>query len=170
MSGGDDKTVRIWDVKKTDKELYTFREHSDSVFSVDVFSNEQSVSSNEQHIISGSWDRTLKLWLWNGKYGRYIYSFKGHSDRIYSVNFSHDGNCIISGGNDGIFLWDVKRRRWIARLLVFNDDEWITVTSNGYFTTSSRKIGQRLSIQVNGKQLINNRSFYRPDLVRYKLK
>ena len=47
------------------------------------------------HIISGSRDRTLKLW--EADTGEHLGTFEGHTDVVWSVAFSPDGSLIVSG-------------------------------------------------------------------------
>ena len=54
VSGGTDKTLKVWDAE-TGQEMLTLTGHSDSVISV-VF------SPNGRRIISGSHDKTVKIW------------------------------------------------------------------------------------------------------------
>ncbi len=68
--------------------------------------NSIAFSPNGKYIISGSMDKTIKLWdLVSGKE---IKTFTGHTDWIKSIAFSPDGTKIISGSCDEtIKLWDV---------------------------------------------------------------
>jgi len=65
--------------------------HSDYVNSV-VF------SPDGRQVLSGSDDKTIKLWDVNT--GREIRTFSGHTDWIRSVAFSPDGNRILSYSDD----------------------------------------------------------------------
>ncbi len=160
VSGHTDNTLRVWNVN-SGKMLRRFWGHSGSVFSVDV-------SPDGSKIVSGSRDNTVKLW--NAYSGRLIHSFK-HEDDVYSVKFTSDSSRIISAGNDGIFLWNIKTKKNIARLVVFKDQEWLTVIPDtGIFVASSRG-GDKLSIWLRGRgsKLNNNNKFNHPNLVQNKL-
>ena len=40
--------------------------------------------------------------------GRQVHTLTGHSDRVYSVDFSPDGNRVVSGSDDTfVKIWDV---------------------------------------------------------------
>jgi len=159
VSGHTDNTLRVWNMNG--RMLRRFWGHSGSVFSVDV-------SSDGRKIISGSRDNTVKLW--NASSGRLIHSFK-HQDDVYSVKFTSDSNRIISAGNDGIFLWDIKTKKNIARLVVFKDQEWLTVIPDTGVFVASRRGGNKLSIWLRGRgsKLNNNKEFNRPELVKSQL-
>ena len=60
------------------------------------------------HIISGSHDRTIRIW--DAKTGDAVGDpLKGHTDWVWSVAYSPDGWHIISRSNDGtIRIWDAK--------------------------------------------------------------
>jgi WD40 repeat protein len=82
-----------WDVKG----------HSDSVNSV-------AFSPDGKQAISGSNDKTLKLW--DVASGSVIRTFSGHSSWVYSAAFSPDGKQAISGSNDKTLkLWDIASGR-----------------------------------------------------------
>ena len=79
--------------------------HSSEVSSV-------TFSPNGQYVLSGSGDKTLKLW--EVASGRLIRTFEGHSRAVNSVAFSPDGRYALSGSDDKTLkLWDVSSGRKI---------------------------------------------------------
>lgn len=53
-------------------------------------------------------DRTINLWDLGS--GRRLKTMTGHSDNIYSVDFSMDSHTLISGSADGtVRVWDVNK-------------------------------------------------------------
>lgn len=79
--------------------------HSDDVNSV-------AFSPDGWYALSGSNDKTLKLW--DIATGREIRTFKGHSKMVYSVAFSPDGRYALSGSWDSTLkLWDIATGREI---------------------------------------------------------
>jgi WD40 repeat protein len=71
--------------------IRTIQGHSDWVWSV-------AVSPDSQTIVSGSMDRTIKIW--HLKTGKEIRTLQGHLDTVESVVFSTDGQTIVSGSCD----------------------------------------------------------------------
>ena len=75
-----------------------FLGHSDCVNSV-------AFSPDGAYILSGSDDKSLKLW--DRQTGKIVKSYEGHSNRVNSVAFSPDGAYILSGSADkSLKLWD----------------------------------------------------------------
>ncbi len=73
--------------------------HTDAVTSV-------AFLPDGNHIVSGSRDRTIKLWSCKG---HEIRTFRGHNDQVTSVAISSDGKHILSGSSDdSIKLWDIS--------------------------------------------------------------
>ena len=65
-------------------------------------------SSDGNMIISGSDDKTLRLW--DVHTGEHIHTLSGYTDFIKTVAFSPDGNMIASSGWDGtVLLWELGK-------------------------------------------------------------
>jgi WD domain, G-beta repeat len=81
----------------------TFAGHTDVVLSV-------AFSPGGETVLSGSGDKTLKLWdIVNG---RALRSFTGHTDRVRSVAISPNGRTALSGSEDkSLKLWDIASGR-----------------------------------------------------------
>ncbi len=82
------------------RECLKIEGHSSSVESV-------AFSPQGDLIVSGSRDKTLRLWDLEGN--MVAPPFKGHSASVYSVAFSPQGDCIVSGSHDQTLrLWDLE--------------------------------------------------------------
>jgi WD40 repeat protein len=66
--------------------------------------NSVAFSPDGQHIVSGSRDKTLKIWDANN--GKQLQTLTGHTGWVTSVSFSPDGQRIVSGNYDKtVKLW-----------------------------------------------------------------
>ena len=51
------------------------------------------------------WSNPIKLW--NVETGRYLGILSGHTEPVETLVFSHDGQILASGSDDGtVLLWD----------------------------------------------------------------
>ena len=84
--------------------LKTLEGHSKQISSI-------AYSPDGTRIMSGSWDKTLRLW--DALSGAHLNTFTGHSDFVLSVAFSSDGTQIMSDSEDKTFrLWNVMTGQW----------------------------------------------------------
>ncbi len=87
-------------VQRVDQSLKTFIGHSKSLKTV-------AFLPSGQQVLSGSADRTLKLW--DVKTGNAVRTFIGHGDIVNSVAISPDGNTALSASHDKTLkLWDLN--------------------------------------------------------------
>jgi WD40 repeat protein/energy-coupling factor transporter ATP-binding protein EcfA2 len=102
-SAGDDRTVRLWDVR-THKPLGApLRGHAGAVSTV-------AFSTDGRMLASAGDDRTVRLWdvRTHKPLGAPL---RGHSGAVSSVAFSPDRRVLASGSDDNtIRLWDVRTR------------------------------------------------------------
>ena len=78
----------------------TFKGHSKPVSSV-------SFSPDGKRIVSGSWDKTLKVW--DAQTGQETLTLNGHLGGVSSVSFSPDGKRIVSSSRDKtVKVWDIS--------------------------------------------------------------
>ena len=81
------------------KEL-TLKGHSGWVNSV-------SFSPDGKRIVSGSVDKTLKVW--DAETGQEVLTLNGHTQTVTSVSFSPNGRRIVSGSYDNTLkVWDAR--------------------------------------------------------------
>lgn len=94
-----------------------FTEHKRSITTV-------CVSPNSKLLLSGSEDRTLKLW--NLSTGELVQTFYGHTKAVTAAAFSISGKYILSGsGDETVRLWEVSSGRCLRSIA----GHWAEVTS-----------------------------------------
>jgi WD40 repeat protein len=77
--------------------------------------NAVAVSPDGRFIVSGSDDRTVKVWELES--GRLLRSLEGHADRVWAVAVSPDGRFIVSGSDDRtVKVWELESGRLLRSL------------------------------------------------------
>ncbi|MXV75685.1 sigma-70 family RNA polymerase sigma factor [Candidatus Poribacteria bacterium] len=98
-SGGDDSTVRLWDLTNAD-EWMTLEKHTS-------WTNVLAFSPDGGMLASGSTDKTVQLW--NTTTGEPLATLTGHINGITALAFSPDGTTLVSGSADGMIrFWDAQ--------------------------------------------------------------
>jgi WD40 repeat protein len=74
-----------------------------------------AVSPDGRFIVSGSDDRTVKVWELES--GRLLRSLEGHTDWVRAVAVSPDGRFIVSGSVDRtVKVWELESGRLLRSL------------------------------------------------------
>lgn len=98
VSGGEDKTVKIWDIKER-KIIATLKGHTDSVKTV-------AISPNNKYIASAGYDKKIKIWNFAGDL---LQSINAHNLAITDLQFTPDSKNLVSASWDNtIKIWDVQ--------------------------------------------------------------
>jgi WD repeat and SOF domain-containing protein 1 len=94
----EDHNVYIFDMRNMKRALNVLKGHVAAVMSVEF-------SPTGEELISGSYDRTVRLWDRSKGHSRDIYHTK-RMQRVFSVAWSPDNNYVLSGSDDGnVRLW-----------------------------------------------------------------
>ncbi|KAI1897474.1 hypothetical protein AGOR_G00083650 [Albula goreensis] len=103
VTGAGDGSLQIWDTANPQGPLQVLKEHTQEVYSVDW-----SQTRVENLVLSGSWDRTIKVW--DLERSQSLCTLQGHEGVIYSTVWSpHVPGCFASASGDGTLrVWDVK--------------------------------------------------------------
>jgi len=107
LVGSGDSVISLWAIDECNKiknkmgdrqPIQKFSGHSTAVWTVDF-------SPNGEKLVSGSSDKSVKLWQMDGTE---LVTMQGHKSTVWTVHFSPDGQTIASGsGDDTIKLWSI---------------------------------------------------------------
>ncbi|MEG4046531.1 serine/threonine-protein kinase [Microcoleus sp. Pol17_C1] len=98
-SGGGDKNVILWDLKRG-RRMRTIPAHTAAV-------NAIAFSRDGQTLASGSDDKTIRLW--NVRTGSRLRTLSGHAGGVNAIALSRDGKTLASGSEDKTLrLWNLS--------------------------------------------------------------
>jgi len=104
LSASRDKTLILWELNNRDDEM-NYGVPKRCLTGHNHFVSDVVMSSDGQFALSGSWDKTLRLWDLSA--GITTRQFVGHTKDVLSVAFSADNRQIVSGSRDNtIKLWN----------------------------------------------------------------
>ncbi|GBL47993.1 Protein sof1 [Candidozyma auris] len=97
-SAHDDHNCYLWDMRRMDSSLNIYKDHVSAVMDLDF-------SPTGQELVTGSYDKTLRIYRARDGHSREIYHTK-RMQRVFSVCFTTDSRYILSGSDDtNIRLW-----------------------------------------------------------------
>jgi WD40 repeat protein len=121
VSGGEDGTVRIWDLAER-RPAHLRRGHAGWVYAV-------AISPDGRTIASAGDDATIRLWQLDT--GESTGILTGHLRRIRSLAFTADGR-LVSGAEDGqVCLWDTGRASLIRAMRTPGCPVWAVAPGAG---------------------------------------
>jgi WD40 repeat protein len=102
-SGGDDGTLRLWDVSAAPRQLMVVHVTGAPVFSV-------AFSPDGHYVATGDAGGQVRIWsLGHGGRPVPIARLTGPAGIVYSVAFSPDGRRLAAGSSDrSVYLWDTS--------------------------------------------------------------
>mmetsp|Transcript_26916 Transcript_26916/g.43281 ORF Transcript_26916/g.43281 Transcript_26916/m.43281 type:complete len:362 (-) Transcript_26916:254-1339(-) len=123
LTSSGDKTCILWDLKDTPRVKSHFYGHNGDVVSTSID------STNPNMFVSGSSDKTSKLWDTRKKDA--VMTFRDSQADVSSVDFMAGANAFISGSEDGVTrLYDLRTYKTMASYIADT-----AVTSLGFSKT-----------------------------------
>lgn len=93
ITGGNDGMVYLW--RATGKAAHSWQAHTDSITFV--------LASNDR-VISGSWNKELSFWKWDGQKEK-LQTTASHSARPITADYHPTTNTVLVGYRDGTLRW-----------------------------------------------------------------
>ena len=119
LTGGHDCLIKIHEIRQANGHicLAQYAGHKSII-------TEIHFTTNESHIVSSSFDRTIKIW--NSQSASCERTLVGHTDAVLTCAISPDGRHIASGSTDNnIKLWDFATGECITTAKKHN--KWVKV-------------------------------------------
>ncbi len=98
-----------------------------------------SITRNGKYLISGSTDKTIKIWDLQNK--KQLFSLNDHQEKVTTLTIIPDGKYLISGSDDKtIKVWNLETRERRFTLIGHEDSvNTISVTPDGKYLISGSK-------------------------------
>lgn len=110
MQANEDCNCYSYDARKFDEAKCVHKDHVSAVMDIDF-------SPTGREFVTGSYDRTVRIFQYNGGHSREIYHTK-RMQRVFCVKFSCDASYVISGSDDtNLRLWKAKASEQLGVLL-----------------------------------------------------
>ena len=140
VGGGSDKMCRVWDLK-TERMIHQLMGHANKITCVRFFGGEKGV-------ITGSADRSLKIWDISRKTYRQTTTLR-HSATPYCVDVASDAFTAVSGHIDGgLRFWDIRTGDRTAEILGLHEGGVTSVQFHPIIGNQVLTTGKDSSIKV----------------------
>lgn len=109
-AANEDCNCYSYDARKLNEAKCVHKDHVSAVMDIDY-------SPTGREFVTGSYDRTVRIFPYNGGHSREIYHTK-RMQRVFCVKFSCDATYVISGSDDtNLRLWKAKASEQLGVLL-----------------------------------------------------
>ena len=159
-----DKEIFIYDTVTWEKENIEFKESG--------FQFSSCWSSDGNYLVTAGIQKKVRIW--NSLTGELVRSLGSHLGYVTSLAITENSCFVYSGGTDGIVALENLNTGEVAACTCFGiNNEWITLSCDGYFTGTDWAIKKTIYFidgmkTIGMEQLIE--TFYRPDLVAARLR
>lgn len=111
-TGSFDKTIKLWNFADSTPECQkVLTGHTDTVWKV--------VADHENRLFTASFDGTVRLWDFSHA-EQPTSVFRGHLDRILSMNVQSSGNTVVTGSREGSMkFWDTRTGTCVGTVLAY---------------------------------------------------
>lgn len=131
-SGGADGNIRLWDLERNTCT-------SSLRGSVGVFSVLKYHPDSSKQLVFGAADDT-KIRSWNSKTGKEDYIYSGHFSKVTSLQFTTDGDYMVSSGRDRVLiLWKLNETKAIKVIPVYESIEACTLLPSSFKIPNFKK-------------------------------
>ncbi|KAG8894131.1 rRNA-processing protein sof1 [Tulasnella sp. 403] len=101
LLGSEDHNVYAFDIRRLEKPTGIYKGHAAAVMSCDW-------SPTGTEFVSGSWDRTIRLWNDTDRVSKDVYHGR-RMQRVFATTYSNDARFILSGSDDGnVRIWKAR--------------------------------------------------------------
>ncbi|XP_078324563.1 peroxisomal targeting signal 2 receptor-like [Crassostrea virginica] len=127
ITGAGDGHVVVWDINQRRGPIKAYKEHTKEVNSV-----HWSQTRQENFFLSGSWDKSIKLW--DISHAQSLNTFLGHEAIVYSVRWSPHipGSFASASGDQTVRVWDVRNSNTPQTVIPAHASEILTCDWSKY--------------------------------------
>ncbi|XWS54141.1 hypothetical protein CRYUN_Cryun10bG0063500 [Craigia yunnanensis] len=109
-TANEDCNCYSYDARKLDEAKCVHKDHVSAVMDIDF-------SPTGREFVTGSYDRTVRIFQYNGGHSREVYHTK-RMQRVFCVKYSCDASYVISGSDDtNLRLWKAKASEQLGVVL-----------------------------------------------------